>query len=167
MSFIVTSIRGDTVILGILSDTHGLLRPEAISALGGSDLILHAGDVGKPEVLAQLERIAPTIAVRGNNDRGSWALELEEARRIEVRETFVYLLHDLGDLAIDPEATGIGIVVSGHSHKPKAELRNDVLYLNPGSAGPRRFRLPVTLARVRLDGAGIAHEIIDLVGADR
>jgi putative phosphoesterase len=149
--------------VGVISDTHGLVRPEASEALAGSELIIHAGDVGGPEVLEKLGRLAPVVvAVRGNNDRGAWAEALAEYEAIEVNETFVYVLHDLKELDIAPAAAGFRVVVSGHSHKPLAEERRGVLYLNPGSAGPRRFKLPVTVARLKLDGADVSAEIVNL-----
>lgn len=148
--------------VGVISDTHGLVRPEAVAALAGCELIIHAGDVGGPEVLAELGRVAPVVAVRGNNDRGAWAEALAEYEAVEVNQTFVYVLHDLKELDIVPAAAGFRVVVSGHSHKPFAEERRGVLYLNPGSAGPRRFKLPVTVARLNLDGDDASAEIIHL-----
>jgi len=148
--------------VGVISDTHGLLRPEALEALRGSELIIHAGDVGGPEVLESLRRVAPVVAVRGNNDRGEWAEALPEFEATEVGGAFVYVLHDLKELDIAPAAAGFRVVVSGHSHKPLAEERRGVLYLNPGSAGPRRFKLPVTVARMRFDGGEVSAEIINL-----
>lgn len=147
--------------VGVISDTHGLVRPEAVEALAGSELIIHAGDVGGPEVLAELGRIAPVLAVRGNNDRGAWAEALAEYEAVEVNKTFVYVLHDLKDLDIAP--AGFRVVVSGHSHQPLVEERRGVLYLNPGSAGPRRFKLPVTIARLKLNGDTASAEIINLL----
>jgi putative phosphoesterase len=149
--------------VGVISDTHGLVRPEAVEALKGSELIIHAGDVGGPEVLEELGRVAPVVAVRGNNDRGAWAEALAEFEAFEVNKTFVYVLHDLKELDIAPAAAGFRVVVSGHSHKPLVEERRGVLYLNPGSAGPRRFKLPVTVARLRLNGGDASAEIINLL----
>ena len=149
--------------VGVISDTHGLVRPEAVKALAGSGLIIHAGDVGGPEVLEELGRIAPVVAVRGNNDRGAWAEALAEYEAVEVNESFVYVLHDLKELDIAPAAAGFRVVVSGHSHKPLIEERRGVLYLNPGSAGPRRFKLPVTLAHLRVSADGASAEIINLL----
>lgn len=148
--------------VGVISDTHGLVRPEALAALRGSALIIHAGDVGGPEVLLELGRVAPVVAVRGNNDRGAWAEALPEYEALEVDKNFVYVLHDLKELDIAPAAAGFRVVVSGHSHKPLIEERRGVLYLNPGSAGPRRFKLPVTVARLKFDGAAASAEIINL-----
>ncbi len=152
------------MILGVISDTHGLLRPEALAALAGVDRILHAGDVGAPEVLDLLGRIAPVEVVRGNVDQGAWAELLPATTTVEIEGKFLYLLHDLGQLDLDPRAAGLSAVVYGHSHKPKVETHDGVLYLNPGSAGPRRFHLPVAVARldVRPGGAGLDAEILHL-----
>ena len=149
-------------LVGVISDTHGLVRPEALEALKGSGLIVHAGDVGGPGVLEELGRVARVVAVRGNNDRGAWAEALPASEALEVNGTFLYVLHDLKELDIAPAAAGFRVVVSGHSHKPLAEERRGVLYLNPGSAGPRRFKLPVTVARLNLSGAEADAEIIQL-----
>lgn len=149
--------------VGVISDTHGLLRPEALEALVGSELIIHAGDIGGAEVIESLGRVAPVVAVRGNNDRGAWAEAFAEYEVVEVGGTFVYVLHDLNGLDLSPSAAGFRVVVSGHSHRPVAEERRGVLYLNPGSAGPRRFKLPVTLARLRLTGDRPAAEIVNLL----
>jgi len=149
--------------VGVISDTHGLVRPEAVEALKGSELIIHAGDVGDPRVLEELGRVAPVVAVRGNNDRGAWAEALPEYEAFEVNKAFVYVLHDLKELDIAPAAAGFRVVVSGHSHKPLAEERRGVLYLNPGSAGPRRFKLPVTVARLTLEGGDARAEIVNLL----
>ena len=149
--------------VGVISDTHGLLRPEALEALAGSELIIHAGDIGGAEVIESLGRVAPVVAVRGNNDRGAWAEAFAEYEVVEVGGTFVYVLHDLNGLDLSPSAAGFRVVVSGHSHRPAAEERRGVLYLNPGSAGPRRFRLPVTLARLRLNAGRPAAEIVNLL----
>ena len=149
--------------VGVISDTHGLVRPEALEALKGSGLIVHAGDVGGPGVLEELGRVAPVVAVRGNNDRGEWAGALAGYEAVEVNGAFVYVLHDLKELDIAPAAAGFRVVVSGHSHKPLAEERRGVLYLNPGSAGPRRFTLPVTVARLRLNAGDVSAEIINLL----
>jgi putative phosphoesterase len=138
----------DPTRLGLISDTHGLLRPEARKALRGAELILHAGDVGGPEVLRELDRLAPVFAVRGNVDRGHWAAELPLTRVVEVGGLRLLLIHDLANLDRDPAEEGIAGVVCGHSHRPAVFERRGVLYLNPGSAGPRRFRLPVCLLRL-------------------
>jgi putative phosphoesterase len=137
-------------IVGLISDTHGLLRPEALRALGGSDLIIHAGDVGKPEILDGLRALAPVVAVRGNIDRGEWASALPLTAAAEAGPAAIYVLHDIQQLDLDPAAAGFHVVISGHSHKPSRTERDGVLYINPGSAGPRRFRLPLTIARLDL-----------------
>ena len=155
MSGIATSV-------GVISDTHGPVRDEAIEALAGSDLIIHAGDVGDPRALDQLREIAPTFAVRGNNDRALWALELPLNEVVEVGSHLFYVLHEIEDLDLDPIAAEISVVISGHSHEPAAEQRGDVLYLNPGSAGPRRFKLPIALARIEATEDRITNRIIEL-----
>ena len=137
-------------IIGLISDTHGLLRPEALRALEGSDLIIHAGDVGGPEILKELRGLAPVVAVKGNVDIGAWCADLPEAAVAEVGSSLIYVLHDLKALDLKPAAAGFSMVVSGHSHKPLLQRKDGVLYINPGSAGPRRFNLPVTVARVDL-----------------
>jgi putative phosphoesterase len=148
--------------VGVISDTHGLLRPEAIDALRGSELIVHAGDVGNADVLEALRAIAPTIAVRGNVDTAEWAATLPATEVVEVGRAHLYVLHDISTLDLDPKAAGFAVVIFGHSHRPGAELRNDVLYLNPGSAGPRRFSLPIAVARLQVAGARVSHEIVEL-----
>ena len=148
--------------VGVISDTHGLVRPEAVSALRGSDLIIHAGDVGKPEVLEQLRALAPTHAVRGNVDRGDWAEALPETEVVEVGRLSFYVLHQVQLLDLDPNAADFAAVICGHSHQPSAEVRDGVLYLNPGSAGPRRFRLPVAVARIAVSDSGLRPEIVEL-----
>jgi len=149
-------------VIGLISDTHGLMRPEALAALGGSDLIIHAGDVGKPEILEELRAVAPVVAVRGNVDRGDWASQLPLTAVVETGSARIYVLHDLQQLDLDPAAAGFHIVVSGHSHKPAHTARSGVLYLNPGSAGPRRFSLPITVARLDLRPSPWSFELIDL-----
>lgn len=153
--------------IGVISDTHGLLRPEALQALAGSSLIIHAGDVGDPKILEALRDIAPVVAVRGNIDTAEWAAPLPEVKRIEHEGASIYVLHDISQLDLDPVAAGLHAVISGHSHKPAIRTQNGVLYLNPGSAGPRRFTLPVTLARLHLSAKGIEAERIDLLTAIR
>lgn len=148
----------------MISDTHGLLRPEAIRALEGSDLILHAGDVGKPEVLASLRSLAPVVAIRGNNDEGPWAGALPSTQVVEVDSALLYLVHDVAELDLDPAAARFAAVISGHSHRPSASVREGVLYLNPGSAGPRRLRLPVALAVLGVAAGRLRPRLIDLVG---
>ncbi|SPD73563.1 conserved hypothetical protein [uncultured Desulfobacterium sp.] len=146
--------------IGIISDTHGLLRPEAISALSDCDTIIHAGDVGDLGILERLRRIAPVHAVQGNTDKGKWTETLPLTKGVELHDHFIYVLHDIEQLDIDPAAAKIEMVVFGHSHKPAVEKKDTVLYLNPGSAGPRRYSLPVTLAKVTLNAAGFVPEII-------
>lgn len=141
--------------IGVVSDTHGLLRSEAAARLAGVAHIVHAGDIGRPEVIAELERIAPVTAIRGNVDTGAWATAWPETRTVTLGGRRLHLLHDLNALALDPAAEGIDAVISGHSHKPRVETVGGVLYLNPGSAGPRRFRLPVTLATLEIAGDGL------------
>lgn len=148
--------------IGIISDTHGLLRPEALAVLHGCERIIHAGDIGKPEVLQQLNELAPVSVVRGNNDKGVWAKELAISVSIKVGQVCIYVIHDLTDLVIDPVAAGVRIVIFGHSHKPSIQERDGVLYLNPGSAGPRRFKLPVTVAELTVRGQQINVRIIHL-----
>src|SRR5205807_828884 len=129
--------------IGVISDTHGLLRPQALAALRGSALIIHAGDVGDPAILAALGEIAPVFAVRGNVDRGAWANDLPASELVEFEQHSIYVLHDLGELDLDPASAGLHAVISGHSHRPSIETKRGVLYFNPGSAGPRRFDLPI------------------------
>ena len=148
--------------MGVISDTHGLLRPEAVEALQGSSLIVHAGDVGRADVLGRLRDIAPTLAIRGNVDTDAWAKSLPWTRSVDAGDLRLYVLHDLSALDLDPTAAGYAAVISGHTHAPRADRRDDVLYLNPGSAGPRRFRLPVTVARLRVQGRRLSHEIVRL-----
>jgi putative phosphoesterase len=140
----------DAAIIGLISDTHGLMRTQALTALAGSDLIIHAGDVGKPDILDQLRAVAPVMAVRGNIDKDIWASQLPMTEVVETSLARIYVLHDLQQLDLDPVAAGFGIVVSGHSHKPGQSERSGVIYVNPGSAGPRRFHLPITVARLDL-----------------
>ena len=137
--------------LGLISDTHGLLRDSALAAMRGCDLIVHAGDVGKPEVLEALRDAGPVVAIRGNVDTGDWAASLPETAEAKLGDARIYVIHDVKDLALDPATRGYNIVVSGHSHKAASSVRAGVLYLNPGAAGPRRFRLPVTVAILDLD----------------
>lgn len=153
---------GTRIAVGVISDTHGLLRPEAVAALDGSDLIVHAGDVGAPDLLERLGIIAPTISVRGNVDTAAWAMSLPVTEVVEAGGVHLYVRHDLSALDLDPRAAGFAAVITGHTHRPKAEMRDGVLYLNPGAAGPRRFDLPVTVARLRIDGTRLTHEIVEL-----
>jgi len=150
------------MLVGVISDTHGLLRPEAIEALRGSAMIIHAGDVGKAAVLEQLRGMSPVIAVRGNIDTQPWAAALPERAIVAAGAHNILVLHDLSQLAVDPARAGLAAVVFGHSHKPSIERRGGILYLNPGSAGPRRFRLPITLARLAVSPASLEPEIIAL-----
>ena len=150
------------ITVGVISDTHGLLRPQAMKALTGSDLIVHAGDVGDPQILEQLRGIAPTFAVRGNVDTGVWAKALPMTEVVAVGQLHLYVLHDIATLDLNPRAAGFAAVISGHSHRPDAETRGGVLYLNPGSAGPRRFTLPIALAKLRVTGDLLSHELIEL-----
>jgi hypothetical protein len=154
--------RGGDYVVGVISDTHGLVRPEAVAALGGVELILHAGDIGGPEVLEELGAVAPVVAVRGNNDKGAWAEGLPEREVFEVGGVSIYMLHDLKEIELSAEAAGYRVVVSGHSHKPSVAERAGVLYLNPGSAGRRRFRLPVSVARLVVRGGEVGAEIVEL-----
>ncbi|MDJ0864673.1 MAG: metallophosphoesterase family protein [Myxococcota bacterium] len=148
--------------IGVISDTHGLVRPEALDALRGCSHILHAGDVGRREVLEALRALAPVTAVRGNVDRGAWADALPTTEVAEIGPLALYLLHDLAELDLDPAAAGFAAVVSGHSHRPRAEVREGVLFLNPGSAGPRRFTLPIAVARIEVAGRRLVPELIEL-----
>jgi putative phosphoesterase len=148
--------------VGVISDTHGLLRPQATEALQGSDVIVHAGDVGDPRILEQLRGIAPTFAVRGNVDTGAWAQALPLIEVVEAGPLQLYVLHDIATLDIDPQAAGFAAVISGHSHRPGAERRRGVLYLNPGSAGPRRFTLPIAVAKLHVVGDQLSHQMIEL-----
>ena len=152
------------VTIGVISDTHGLLRPEALAALDGCAHIIHAGDVGSPEIIERLRVLAPTTAVRGNVDTASWAISLRLTEVVQVGDLHLYVLHDLAALALDPRAAGFAAVISGHTHRPAVTRRNGVLYLNPGSAGPRRFKLPISLARLDIAGELISHEFITLPG---
>jgi putative phosphoesterase len=150
------------MLLGVISDTHGLLRPEAVEALRGAQQVIHAGDVGSPEILKKLATIAPVTAVRGNVDKDAWAQQLPQTQVLEAGGISIYLLHDLTQLDVKPEAAGFRVVISGHSHIPKQEVRNGVLYFNPGSAGPRRFKKPVSVGRLSIDGAEVSAELVIL-----
>jgi len=149
-------------VVGVISDTHGLVRPEALDTLRGCELIIHCGDVGSAAVLDALRAVAPVRAVRGNNDKGPWASELPAADVVEIGSDLVYVIHDLAELGLDPEAAGFAAVLCGHSHRPLVERRKSVLFVNPGSAGPRRFRLPVALARLTIGAGRCSARIIDL-----
>ena len=152
-----------TLSIGVISDTHGLLQPGALTALQGSDCIIHAGDIGDAQVLQKLSVIAPVTAVRGNVDRGSWARKIPVVNVLEVGGISIYVLHDLAALDLKPEAAGFSLVVSGHSHVPKQEMKNGVLYFNPGSAGPRRFRLPVTIGQLEVRDGKVSGEIVEIM----
>lgn len=153
--------------VGVISDTHGLVRPEAVKYLQGCASIIHCGDICDPQVLAALSSIAPVSAVRGNNDTGSWAQRLPESDLIRCGEILVYAIHDLSQLDIDPRAAGVAVVLSGHSHKPHVESRDGVVFLNPGSAGPRRFRLPVSIGELIIEGRSVTPRVagLDQAGA--
>ncbi len=150
-------------IIGVISDTHGLLRPEALAALRGSDYIIHAGDIGDPAILEKLNEIAPVTAIRGNVDREAWARKIPATNVLEAGGVSIYVLHNLQQLDLKPEAAGFAVVVYGHSHVPKQETKNGVLYFNSGSAGPRRFRLPVTIGRLTLQDGKVAAQIVEIV----
>ena len=148
--------------IGVISDTHGLLRPAAVEALQGAQQIIHAGDAGSLEVLGALRKIAPVTAVRGNVDDGDWARQLPLTAAIEAGGRTLYILHDVHELDCDPAASGFAAVISGHSHKPSEEMRNGVLYLNPGAAGPKRFKLPVMLARLYVEDQKLRVQFVDI-----
>lgn len=150
------------MIIGVISDTHGLLRPQAVEALQGSDMIVHGGDIGSADVVKRLSTIAPVVAIRGNVDREEWANEFPLTETIDVQGRIIYILHNLKELEFDPKVAGISIVISGHSHKPRLDKKDDVLYLNPGSAGPRRFKLPLSVARLQLTSQEIDAQILEL-----
>jgi putative phosphoesterase len=150
----------DCIIVGVISDTHGLIRPEAIDAFKGTDLIIHAGDIGSSDVLKELKKIAPVHAVRGNMDAGKWAFKLPASDIIEIGEVLLYVLHDVYNLDLDPSSSGIHAVISGHAHRASAEYKNGVLHLNPGTAGP--FKPPVSVARLKINGKSIEPYFIEL-----
>ena len=151
------------MMIGVIADTHGLLRPEVLELFRDVSLIIHAGDIGTPDVLDTLREVAPVHAVRGNVDKGAWGTSLPQTEVVECNGIFIYLLHDVNTLDLDPVAAGMQVVISGHSHRPGEARKNSVLYLNPGSAGPRRFKLPITAALLRIDESGaISWKIIEL-----
>ena len=146
--------------IGLISDTHGLLRPEVLEFLRGSDHIVHGGDVCAPGVLDALRALAPVTAVRGNNDRGAWAEALRESELVRLGDVFVYAIHDVAEIDIEPGAAGVRVVVSGHSHRPSVDERDGVLWVNPGSAGPRRFRLPISAGELALEGERVSARLV-------
>lgn len=148
--------------IGVISDTHGLLRPEALAALKDSELIIHAGDIGKLEVLATLNRVAPVMAIRGNNDRDAWANAIPDVLNLQVNGIKLQVIHNVHEFVADPRAGGIDAVISGHSHKPGVSKRDEILYVNPGSAGPRRFKLPIAVGMIYLTGKNLRATIIEL-----
>src|SRR5271168_1572779 len=151
------------IAVGLISDTHGLLRPEALDLLRSSDFIVHAGDIGDPEIVAELARLAPVAAVRGNIDKGTWAQSIPETEVLKVGgAAFLYVLHNIEDLDIDPAAAGFHAVVSGHSHQPGIRWKDGVLYVNPGSAGPRRFSLPISVGRLLVDAGTVSADLIEI-----
>jgi putative phosphoesterase len=150
------------VIIGVISDTHGLLRPEAVELLRGSEHIIHAGDIGAPEIVGELEKIAPVSAIRGNVDTQAWARRFAETEVVELCGVFLYVIHDVNAIDLNPKAAGFAAVISGHSHKPKQEAKDGVLYFNPGSAGPRRFKLPISVGRLTIREGQLIGEILPL-----
>lgn len=152
----------DDFLVGVISDTHGLLRPEAIKALKEVSLIIHAGDVGTPAVLDSLESIAPVVAVRGNTDRDGWACRLPLTEVVEIGGVSLYVLHDLSSLDLNPAASGFSAIISGHTHEPAVKNKNGILFLNPGSAGPKRFTLPVSVALLRIENNSVKAELLTL-----
>jgi putative phosphoesterase len=151
------------ITIGLISDTHGLLRPEATHGLAGVQRIIHAGDIGKPEVLEQLRAIAPVDAVRGNNDKGAWAADIPNHQTLEIGGVAIHVLHDVNELEVDPEAAGIQVVVAGHSHRPAVTKRDRILFVNPGSAGPRRFSLPVSIGFIQVSAGRASAEILRIL----
>ena len=158
---VVTRRRTRPTRVGRISDTHGLLRPEATAFLRGSDFIVHAGDIVDAAILDRLAAIAPVTAVRGNNDKGAWAMRLSETEVLEIDEVLIYVLHDLAALDVDPAAAGFRVVVSGHSHRPRITERDGVLYVNPGSAGPRRLNLPIAAAELTVAGDKVDARLVE------
>lgn len=151
-----------TLRIGLISDTHGLLRPQALAALHGVDHIVHGGDIGGPDILRDLAAIAPVAAVRGNNDSAPWAHAVPATEFLQFGAVFMYVIHDLAEIDIDPVAAGVSVVISGHSHRPRIDERDGVLYINPGSAGPRRFTLPIAMAELVIEGPCITPRLITL-----
>ena len=151
------------MIIGVISDTHGLLRPEAVELLRGSEHIIHAGDIGAPEIVGELEKIAPVTAICGNVDTEAWARRFAETEVVELGGLFLYVIHDANALDLNPKAAGFAAVISGHSHKPKQEIKDGVLYFNPGSAGPRRFKLPISVGRIQIVNGKLHGEILQFL----
>ena len=150
------------MLVGVISDTHGMLRPEAIELLRGSEHIIHAGDIGAPEIIPALEKLAPVTAIRGNIDQMAWCRRFPETEVVELGGLHIYILHDVNAIDLNPKAAGFAAVISGHSHKPHQEMKDGVLYFNPGSAGPRRFKLPVTVGRLEINGAVLSATVLSL-----
>jgi uncharacterized protein len=150
------------MIVGVISDTHGLLRPEAIEMLRGSEHIIHAGDIGAPEIIPELEKLAPVTAIRGNVDQMAWCRKFPETEVVELGGLHIYILHNVNAIDLNPKAAGFASVISGHSHKPHQEMKEGVLYFNPGSAGPRRFKLPITVGRLEINGAALNATVLSL-----
>ncbi len=148
------------MIIGVISDTHGLLRPEAVELLRGSEHIIHAGDIGSPEIIPELRKIAPVTAIRGNVDTQAWAQVFAETEVVELGELHIYVIHDANAIDLNPKAASFAAVISGHSHQPKQETKNGVLYFNPGSAGPRRFKLPISVGRMEIVDGTVSAEIL-------
>jgi putative phosphoesterase len=151
------------VIIGVISDTHGLLRPEAVELLRGSEHIIHAGDIGAPEIVGELEKISPVTAICGNVDTEAWARRFAKTEVVEPGGLFLYVIHDANALDLNPKAAGFAAVISGHSHKPKQEVKDGVLYFNPGSAGPRRFKLPISVGRIQIVNGKLHGEILQFL----
>jgi uncharacterized protein len=162
MSLSLPKIKCKHQRIGLISDTHGLLRPEALAALADSDLLIHAGDIGKPGVVAALKKIAPLVAIKGNNDTDSWARRLPETKKITLGALKLYVIHNVKELSFDPAGRGFRVVISGHSHKPMIQTKDNVLFVNPGSAGPRRFKLPICVGKLIVQGETVDAEIIEL-----
>jgi uncharacterized protein len=150
------------VIIGVISDTHGLLRPEAVELLRGSAHIIHAGDIGSSEIIPELRKIAPVTAIRGNVDTQAWARSFAETEVVELAGMDIYIIHDANALDLNPKAAGFAAVISGHSHQPKQEIKNGVLYFNPGSAGPRRFKLPISVGRIVIADGKLNGEVLEI-----
>ena len=151
------------MIIGVISDTHGLLRPEAIAALRGSEHIIHGGDIGSPEIIPALEKIAPVTAIRGNIDREPWTKRFPETEVVELAGLHIYIIHDVNGVDLNPKAAGFAAVISGHSHQPKQEIKDEVLYFNPGSAGPQRFKLPITIGKLEINDGKLSGKIIQIL----